>query len=146
MYFSVRHENKYCHFYQRFGVYPDPDSESGSGSRRANMTHKSRKNFSKCMFWSVGWPLSWAAGFLCNLDIHYGGLGIGKLHFMIKKNLIFFQLQFFFQFLVIKAPYPRIGLQPQTLHPDPDQMNTDPKPWLLCCKKILVKVKIWQIN
>jgi hypothetical protein len=37
--------------------------------------------------------------------------------------------------LVIKALDPdwiriRIGLQPQTLAPDPDQMNADPKPWL----------------
>jgi hypothetical protein len=24
--------------------YPDPDLESGSGSRRAKMTHKNRKN------------------------------------------------------------------------------------------------------
>jgi hypothetical protein len=38
--------------------------------------------------------------------------------------------------LVIKALDPdwiririRIGLQPQTLDPDPEKMNTDPKPW-----------------
>ncbi len=42
----------------------------------------------------------------------------------------------FFQFLVIKALDPywiriRIGLQHQTLDPDPDpeKMNTDPQPW-----------------
>ncbi len=39
----------------------------------------------------------------------------------------------FFQFLVIKGLDPdririRIGLQPQTLDPDPEKMNTDPKP------------------
>ncbi len=51
-------------------VDPDPDLESGSGSvsRRANMTHKSR---------SVGWPLLRAEGFFCNLDVLFGGLGIG---------------------------------------------------------------------
>ncbi len=59
----------------------DPDSESGtgSGSRRAKMTHKSRTFFKKFMFWSVGWPLLRAEGFFCNLDALYGGLGIGKL-------------------------------------------------------------------
>ncbi len=93
----------------------------------------------KFMFWSVGWPLLWAAGFFCNLDILYGGLGIGKLQFLIKKNLIFFSAVIFFQFLVIKALEPdwtririRIGLQPQPLDPDPDpeKLNTDPKPCL----------------
>ncbi len=60
-------------------VDPDPYSESGSGSRRAKMTHKSRNFFEKFMFWSVGWPLLRAEGFFCNLDFLYGGLGIGKL-------------------------------------------------------------------
>jgi hypothetical protein len=56
----------------------DPDSESGSGSRRAKMTHKVEKNL-KFMFWNVGWPLLRAEGFFCNMNILYGGLGIGKL-------------------------------------------------------------------
>jgi len=60
----------------------------------------------------VSWRL------FCNLDILYGGLGIGKLQFFIKKNLIFFSAVFFFQFLVIKALDRnwiriRIGLQPK---------------------------------
>jgi hypothetical protein len=52
------------------------------------------------MFLSVGWPLLRAEGFFYNLDILYGGLGIGKLQFLIKAVV-------FFQFLVIKAldPY-----------------------------------------
>jgi hypothetical protein len=54
-------------------VDPDPDSESGS--RRAKMTNKSRKNL-KFMFLSVGWPLLRAEGVFCNLDVLYGGLGI----------------------------------------------------------------------
>jgi hypothetical protein len=48
-------------------------------------------------------------GFFCNLDILYGGLGRGKLQFLISAVI-------FFQFLVIKALDPdwiRIGLQPQ---------------------------------
>jgi hypothetical protein len=40
-----------------------------------------------------------------------------------------FQLEFFFNFWSLK-PWIRIGLQPQTLDPDPDQMNTDPAPAL----------------
>ncbi len=87
------------------------------------------------MFWSVGWPLLRAEGFFYNLDILHGGLGIGKLQFLIKKKIKKFRLYFFFfQFLVIKALDPdwiriRIGLQPQTLDPDPEKMNTDPQPW-----------------
>jgi hypothetical protein len=53
----------------------DPDSESGSGSRRAKMTHKNSKKNSKFMFWTVGWLLLRAEGFFCNLDV----LRIGKL-------------------------------------------------------------------
>jgi hypothetical protein len=34
-------------------------------------------------------------GFFYNLDILYGGLGIGKLQFLIKKKKKKFQLKFF---------------------------------------------------
>jgi hypothetical protein len=92
-----------------------------------------------------------AEGFFCNLDILYGGLGIGKLQFLIKKNIIFFSAVIFLQFLVIKALDPdwiricirigiRIGLEPQPLDPDPEKINTDPKRWLgevrPCCRII----------
>ncbi len=61
------------------------------------------------MFWSVGWPLLWAGGFCCNLDIFYGGLGIGKLQFLIKKKFnFFFSCFFFFNFWSLK-PWIRIG-------------------------------------
>jgi hypothetical protein len=36
-------------------------------------------------------------------SVLYGGLGISKLQFFIKKNIIFFQLTIFSQFLVLKA-------------------------------------------
>ncbi len=83
---------------------------------------------------SVGWPLLRAEGFFYNLDILYGGLGINKLQFLIlKKKKI--SAVIIIQFLVIKALDPywiriRIGLQHQTLDPDPDpeKMNTDPQP------------------
>jgi hypothetical protein len=54
------------------------------------------------MFWSVGWPLLRAEGFFYNLDILYGGLGIGKLQVLIKKKKKNSAV-IFFQFLVIKA-------------------------------------------
>jgi hypothetical protein len=57
----------------------DPDSESGSGSRRAKMTQKSRKKLRNFMFGSAGCSLLRAEGFFCNLDDLYGGLGISKL-------------------------------------------------------------------
>jgi hypothetical protein len=59
---------------------PDPNSESGSGSRRAKMTHKSRQKIKKFqVFGSAGCSLLKAEGFFCNLGVLYGGLGIGKL-------------------------------------------------------------------
>jgi hypothetical protein len=89
------------------------DLDSESESRRAKMTHKSRQKFVK-----VHVLKCWMASSI-TWDILYGGLalGIGKL-----------------QFLVIKALDPdriliRIGLQPQTLDPDPEKMNTDPQLW-----------------
>jgi hypothetical protein len=69
------------------------------------------------------------------LDILYGGLGIGKLHFDKNKNKKNFSAVIFFQFLVIKALDPDwiripIGVHPKMLDPDPDpeKMNTDPQP------------------
>ncbi len=81
------------------------------------------------MLWSVGWPLLRAEGFFYNLDILYGGLGKGKLQFLIKKKKN--SAVIFFQFLVIKALDPdwiriRTGVHPKMLDPDPDEMNTDP--------------------
>jgi hypothetical protein len=69
----------------------DPDSDphsncgSGSGSRRAKMTHKNRKNSRIFMFLSTGCSLLRAEGFSCSLGVLYGGLGISKLQFLIKK-------------------------------------------------------------
>jgi hypothetical protein len=75
------------------------------------MTHKRRKNIRIFMFRSAGCSLSKAEGFVCNLEVLYGDLGIGKFKFLIQKKI-------------------RIGIQPKMMDPDPDpnQMNTDPKP------------------
>ncbi len=62
---------------------------SGSGfgfwirSRRAKMNHKNRQKLRNFMFWSAGCSLLRAEGFICSLDVLYGGLGIGKLQFLI---------------------------------------------------------------
>jgi hypothetical protein len=62
----------------------DPDSESGSGSRRTKMTHKNVKfHVLKC------WR---AEGFSCSLDVLYeeyeeATRRINKLKFLIKKYL-----------------------------------------------------------
>jgi hypothetical protein len=50
--------------------YPDPDSQYGSGSKRAKLAHK-----------KAGCYLLRAEGFSCSLDVLYGGLGIVLFNF-----------------------------------------------------------------
>ncbi len=52
--------------------------------RRAKMTKKYKK-YRIFMFWSAGCFLLRAEGFSCSLGVLYGGLGISKLQFLIKK-------------------------------------------------------------
>ncbi len=73
-----------------------------------------------------------AEGVFFSLEFLYGGLGIGKLQFLILKNVIFSSAVNFFKFLVIKTMDPewiRIGIKPKMLAPDPNpyHMNTNPK-------------------
>ena len=75
-----------------------------------------------------------AEGFFYKLYILSGGLGIGKLQFLIKKYKKFSAV-IFFRLLVMKALDPdwiriRIGIQPKMLDPDPepDEMNAVPQP------------------
>ncbi len=78
------------------------------------------------MVWSVGCSLLRDEGFFCNLNFVYGGLGIGKLQFLIKKK---FSAVIFLIILVIEDLDPdwtRIGIQLKMLDPDPDKMNADP--------------------
>jgi hypothetical protein len=55
------------------------------------MTHKNRKKSRIFMFLSPGCSLLRAEGFSCSLGVLYGGLGISKLQFLIKKIEIKFQ-------------------------------------------------------
>jgi hypothetical protein len=79
---------------------PDPHSNggSGTGSRRAKMTHKNRKKSRIYIFLSTGCSLLRAEGFSCSLNVLYGGLGISKLLFLINKIKIKFPARNFFQF------------------------------------------------
>jgi hypothetical protein len=80
---------------------PDPHSNCGSGSRRAKMTHKNRKkvqNFHVLKCWNAGGSLLRAEGLSCSLGVLYGGLGISKWQFLIKKIKIKFPAVKFFQF------------------------------------------------
>ncbi len=58
------------------GLDPDPD---WIRIQEGKITHKGRKKCEQFMFWSVGWPLWRAEGFVCNLDVLNRGLRIGKL-------------------------------------------------------------------
>jgi hypothetical protein len=61
------------------------------------MTHKNRKKSRIFMFLSNGCSLLRAEGFSCSLGDLYGGLGISKLQFLIKKIEIKFPAINFFQ-------------------------------------------------
>jgi hypothetical protein len=83
------------------------------------MTHKNRKKSRIFMFLSTGCSLTRAEGFSCSLGVLYGGLGIKKLQFLIKKIEIKFPAINFFSIF---------GLQ--TLDPDPQlEKMLDPDPY-----------------
>jgi hypothetical protein len=77
-----------------FGLDPDsirsvdPDSKSGSGFRRAKMTHKNRKKLRNSTFSSAKCSLLRAEGFSSSLDVLYDGLGTNKLKFLIQKYIL----------------------------------------------------------
>jgi hypothetical protein len=60
------------------------------------MTHKNRKQSRIFMFLCTGCSLLRAEGF--SLGMLYGGLGISKLQFLIKKIEIKFPVRNFFHF------------------------------------------------
>jgi hypothetical protein len=63
------------------------------------MTHKNRKKSRIFMSLSTGCSLLSAEGFSCSLGVLYGGLGISKLQFLIKKIEIQFPAINFFSIL-----------------------------------------------
>jgi hypothetical protein len=62
------------------------------------MTNKNRKKSRVFMFLSSGCCLFRAKGFSCSLGVLYGGLGISKLQFLIRKIKIKFPAINFFKF------------------------------------------------
>ncbi len=79
------------------------------------------------MFLSTGCSLLRPEGFSCSLGVLYGGPGISKLQFLIKKTKIKFAAIKYFNFKVIK---PWIQIRDS----DPEsgsaiRKNADPKPW-----------------
>ncbi len=104
----------------------DPHTNCGSGSRRAKMAHKNIKKYRIFMFWSAGCSLLRAEGFSCSLGVLYGGLGISKLQFLIKKIKIKFPAVYFSNFrssnpgsesgILIRNPHPQLE---KMLDPDP---------------------------
>jgi hypothetical protein len=88
------------------------------------MTHKNRKKSRIFMFLITGCSLLRAEGFSCSLGVLYGGLGISKLQFLIKKIDIKFLAINFFNFWssnpgsgsVIRNPDPQLE---KMLDPDP---------------------------
>ncbi len=90
---------------------PDPDPAKSSGSDRIRIRIHNT-------------ALLRAEGFFCNLDVLYGGLGIGKLCFWsIKKLIFFFQLQFFLNFWSLKPWIRIISGSGSVLDPDPDRYS-----------------------
>jgi hypothetical protein len=74
------------------------------------------------MFLSTGCSILRGEGFSCSLGVLYGGLGISKLQFLIKKIEIKLPAKIFFSIL-----------GHQTLDPDPDpklekMLDPDPDP------------------
>ncbi len=66
-----------------------------------------------------------AEGFLCSLDVHYGGLGISiAIFFITKTSNLFSTFSIFGHF---SKPWIRIGIQPKMLDPDPESINPDPE-------------------
>ncbi len=72
----------------------DPDPDPG-GKKLHQINRKKDRIF---IFWSAGCLLLRAEGFSCTLGVLYGGLGISKLQFLIKKMTIKFIVVNFFQF------------------------------------------------
>jgi hypothetical protein len=80
------------------------------------------------MFLSTGCSLLRAEGFSCSLGILYGGLGISKLQFLIKKMEIKFPAINFFQY---RSSNPRSGSGIGIRDPDPQlekMLDLDPYP------------------
>jgi hypothetical protein len=93
------------------------------------MTHKNRKKDRIFMFGSAGCSLLRAEAFSCSLGVLYGGLGISKLEFLIKKTKIKFPAVFFSSILGHQTLDPDPGSGSGSRNPDPQlEKMLDPDP------------------
>ncbi len=84
------------------------------------------------MFLSTGCSLLRAEGFSCSLGVLYGGLGISKWKFLIKKIEIKFPAINFFSILGHQTldPDPESGSAIRIRNPDPQlEKMLDPDPY-----------------
>ncbi len=86
------------------------------------------------IFLSAGCSLLKDESFSCSLNVLYGGLGISKLQFLIKKRYTKLSAVFFSSIFGHQKPVS--GLDPdlypdrdslEMLDPDPNSMNPDPQ-------------------
>jgi hypothetical protein len=90
------------------------------------MTHRNRKKSRIFMFLSTGCSLLRAEGFSCSLGVIYGGLGLSKLQFLIKKIEIKFPAINFFYF---RSSNPVSGSRFRIRNPDQQlEKMLDPYP------------------
>jgi hypothetical protein len=89
---------------------------------------KIEKNTEFSCFESAGGSLLRAEGFSCSLGVLYGGLGISKLQFLIKKIKIKVSAVNFFNF---RSSNPGSGSVIRIRNPDPQlgkRLDPDPYP------------------
>ena len=105
------------------------------------MTHKKRKKSRIFMFLGTGCSLLRAEGLSCSsLGVLYGGLGMSKLQFLIKKIKIKFPAINFFQFQAIK---PGSGSRIRIRDPG-IRIRNQKKCWILI--RIRIRIKSMQIR
>ncbi len=91
------------------------------------MIHKNRKKLRNFMSLSTGCSLLRAEGFSCSLGVLFGGLGISKWQFLIKKIKIKFPAVNFFNF---RSSKPGSGSEILIRNPDPHlEKMLDPDPY-----------------
>ncbi len=112
------------------------DQVSGSGLRNPDSDPWGQKwptnieIVKKFHVWSAGCSLLRTEDSSCSLEILYGGLGISKFKFLIKKISNFFSCGIFPIFFLLKHWIRiRIGIQPKMLDPNPESINPDSKHW-----------------
>ncbi len=101
----------------------DPDSDSRSGSKRAKMALKNRKQLINFIFWSGGCSLLRAEDFSCSLDVLYGGPFCNFWFYKKKKMSNSWSSKLWIGIRIWNS------LEILNLDLDQDSMNPDPQHW-----------------